>query len=257
MKERFFLIRCLICFLTPLSSYASELSADDIAQRSLERNALGFENAVAKINLVIVKSGSEKIRKVETRSSTKDGLARTWLRFHAPAEVAGTTFLIVQNNGRDDDQFLFLPALGKIKRITATQRNQQFMGTELTYADMQSQQLRASDFQRLTDEVREGISAYVIEATPKNKKESHYARTKSWIHKESFSPVRVEFFDVDNQLLKTLIVKNLQKKDNHWVAMNTLVKNVQSGNETRLLVEDINFDVKLSDEQFTQRALEE
>ena len=131
---------------------AEELTAEQIVDRSLEKNAFGFDEAIARVSLKLIsKSGSERVREIEIRSIVRDDLNRTLVRFHAPADVAGTGFLVLENADRDDDQYLYLPALGKVKRITGSQRNQRFMGTDLTYADLESRNLRKSTSKRLAD----------------------------------------------------------------------------------------------------------
>lgn len=239
-----------------LPAQADELTAQQIVDKTLDRNAFGFENAVAKLTLVIrSKRGSERVRAIEIRSTEAGGLGRTLVRFHAPADVAGTGFLILEKEEGDDDQYIYLPALGKVKRITGSQRNQKFMGTDLTYADMESRNLRKSTLKRLADKDIGGNSTYVIESTPDDPKDSQYGRTVSHIHKPSFVPLKVEFFDKKQKLLKTITVRRLEKKEGSWVAMDSVVKNVQASTQTQMVVEEISFSVKLSESEFTQRVL--
>ena len=237
---------------------AAELTADAIVDRVLERNSFSFDNALAELTLVLVsKKGSERTREIAIQSLEREGLNKTLVRFRSPADVAGTGFLVLESKDSEDDQYLYLPALGKVKRITGSQRNQRFMGTDLTYADLESRNLRRSDPKRLSDASVGGNPTYVIESTPKDLDDSQYGRTVSWIHTPSFVPLKVEFYDKQNRLLKTMDVKRLEKKSGKWVVMDSWIENVQSQTKTRMTVKSIRFDVKLSENDFTQRALQE
>jgi hypothetical protein len=229
-----------------------ELGAEQIVERALERNAFGFENAIAKIRLVISsKGGSDRVRDVEIRSKSGASL----MRFHSPADVAGTGFLVIENEGKDDDQYLYLPALGKVKRITGSQRSQKFMGTDLTYADLESRNLRKAKSTKLDDATVGGNEAYVIESIPEDPEASQYGKTITWVHKVSFVPLKVEFYDKKLELLKTLTVHKLEKRDEKWVVTDSSVENVQAGSKTRFTVTELDTKAKLADDQFTERAL--
>jgi len=255
---RWFTIFALIigCTLSSVVVSAEELTAQQIVDKSLERNSFGFQNALAQVQMTLVsKRGSKRIRNIEIRSIERDGLGRSLVRFRSPADVAGTGFLVIEHADADDDQYLYLPALGKVKRITGSQRNQRFMGTDLTYADMESRDLKDSALTRLADEKVGGNETYLIEAVPKEGSDSQYSKTRSWIHKKSFVPLKVEFFDKRNRLLKTLKVRKLAKKQGNWVSMDSLIENVQKKTKTEMLINEIDFDMKLDDSEFSQRAL--
>ena len=120
------LIACVSLMASPVM--ADGLTAQQIVDKSLERNKFGFQNAIADITLKLVsKRGSERVREVQIKSIEREGLGKSLVRFHAPADVAGTGFLLIEKADADDDQYLYLPALGKVKRITGSQRNQRFM----------------------------------------------------------------------------------------------------------------------------------
>ena len=253
------IVAYMVCAGFVLSSgtvSAAELSAQQIVDKSLERNSFGFQNALAQVTLTLVsKRGSERVRMIEIRSIEKEGLGRSLVRFRSPADVAGTGFLVIERDDADDDQYLYLPALGKVKRITGSQRNQRFMGTDLTYADMESRNLKDSALTRQPDEKISGNDTFVIDAVPNEGNDSQYSRTRSWIHKTSFVPLKVEFYDKRKKLLKTLKVRKLSKKQGNWVSMDSLIENVQKKTKTVMKINEIDFDVKMDDSQFSQRAL--
>ena len=258
-------MRCILtaCLLTlptlPAAAPAADdasLTAQQIVDKSLEHNSFGFENAIAKITLTLSsKRGSDRVREIEIRSQTKNDLSKTLVRFNAPADVAGTGFLVLENKDREDDQYLFLPALGKVKRITGSQKNQRFMGTDLTYADMESRNLKKSESTRHADENVGGNDAFRIESVPKNDADAPYGKTISWIHKVSYVPLKVEFYDKELKLLKTLKVKRLEKKEGRWVVMDSTIENVQEQTSTHMLINTLDLKANLGDAEFTEEKL--
>ena len=249
----------MIALLLPSLAFgnADGLSAEAIRDKVVENNSFGFNNARADVKLTLVSKRNtrrERIIRVDSLD-TKEG-KRTMVRFLKPADVAGTSFLSVEQQTRDDDQYLYLPSLDKSKRISGGQKNQRFMGTELTYADMESRDLKDGQVTRLPDEEYGGGQVFVLEAKPKESdKDSQYSRTKSWIHKVSYVPLKVEFFDRRGRLLKVLKVKRLEKQDGRWIARETLIQNEQSKAKTEMSISSIAFDVKLNPAMFTERAL--
>lgn len=250
-------VLALLLVALPLHGQAEEMTAEQIVDKVLERNAFGFENAVARISLrLLSKRGVERLREIEIRSREgKDGHGKTLVRFHSPADVAGTGFLVLQKKDADDDQYLYLPALGKVKRIAGSQRNQRFMSTDLTYADLESRDLRRARLRKLPDAAVGGVPTYVIEAMPEDPDDSQYSKTVSWIHQDAFVALKVEFYDKKGRLLKRLAVHRLEKKADRWVVTDSTIENVQAGTRTHMLVGSIDFGVELSDSEFTQRAL--
>ncbi len=248
----------LTLLAVPTLAVAEDLSTDAIIDRVLERNAFGFENAISQLELTLTsKRGKVRQRKVEIRSLREKELTKTLVRFHAPAEVAGTGFLVVENQDRDDDQYLFLPAIGKTKRISAVQREQKFMGTDLTYADLESRNLKDSATKKLPDATIGGNPTYVLESFPNKPKDSQYGKTISWIHKKTFVALKVEFYDKKMKLLKTLTVAEVRKKGDSWVVWDSTISNIKTKTKTRMKVDSLDTKVKLDASLFTKRALEE
>lgn len=235
---------------------AADPSAADIVARATENNAFGFANAVATVTLTLSRSdGQRRTRQLEIRSRTAAEGLRTRVRFLAPAEVAGTGFLVVEKKGGDDEQYLYLPALGKTKRITGRQRDDKFMGTDLTYADIQAKDLRSATYARLPDGELGGEPVYVVEAKPADAQTSPYSKTVSWVHQSAGVTLKMEFYDRAGKLQKLLSVKRLEKQAGHWVAMQSQIQDLQGGSSTAMQVDRVQFNATLTDADFTQQAL--
>lgn len=235
---------------------AEDLSAQAIVDRAMQTNAFGFSNAEARLVLTLTtKGGNVRQRDMLIRAMDKGGTSKTLVRFMGPADVKGTAFLVLGNKDGDDDQYLYLPALGKAKRISGSQRQQKFMGTDLTYADLEWRDLKKAQLTRLPDATVGNTPSYVVEAVPKAADDSQYNKTITWVHKDAYVPIKVEFYDKSGRLLKTLLVKRLEKKQGKWVATETLIKNAQEGTQTQMVVQKLDSAAKFAEEMFTEQAL--
>ncbi len=236
---------------------ADEPTAQAIVDEALRHNAFGFSDAVARVTLVMrAASGNERTRLMEIRAAERDGTTKTLVRFHAPADVAGTGFLVLSKGDGADEQYLYMPAIGKVKRITSNQRQQRFMGTDLTYADLEWGSLKRADLRRDADAKVGPYDAYVVEARPREGSDSAYGKTVTWIEKTSFVPLKVDFYDRDgSKVVKTLAVRRLERRDGRWVAMDSAVKDLTAGSETRMQVTELDTKARLDDAEFTERAL--
>ncbi len=241
-----------------LPAQAAELSAKEIVDKALDHNFFGFKQAEVDLKMdLIAPNGSLRKRRLNIRSYEDEaGLSHTLARFLEPADVAGTTFLVHENKEGDDSQFLYLPAFGKVKRITAGQKNQRFMGTDFTYGDMQTDSLKGAALTRLPDQKLSGQNVYVVEAIPQNGKEAQYSKTVAFIHPATFIPMMLEFYaKKSGEKVKELKVFNVKKIDNQWVIMKAEVRDLTKGSHTTLEIVTIDTTAKMTPEDFSQAAM--
>lgn len=251
----------LLATLAAGSAKAAELSATAIVSRTVAHHAFGFDGARVHLRLTLARQRgartSRRTREISVSTIRHEGRSKSLVRFTSPADIAGTGFLILANADAPDQQYLFLPALGKSKRIGGSQRHQRFMGTDLTYGDLESRSLRSSASRRLADGVVGGHPTYVIEATAVDAKTSGYGKTISWIDKNSFIPLRVQFFDERLRPLKTMEVVVFEQRQGRWVVMDSVIKNSQSNSQTRMQVTAIDLEPQFTADFFSKRALEQ
>lgn len=238
---------------------AAEPSASEIAQRALENNSFSTSNARATVELDVQKDGKTvRSRRIITKIKRKDGEVKSFVEFTAPADVAGTKFLSLEKNSESAEQFIYLPAFKKIKRVVGAQKAGSFMGTDFSYADLDGRDVDDAQWSRQKDETIDGVDCWVIEGQPKKTDEDdQYGRTLIWVHKEHFLPMRIDFFDRDKTTVKKrLLVKKLEKKNERWIAAESVMATLSKSTETRLKLASVDFDTPIPDDEFSQRALE-
>lgn len=237
---------------------SAELSPLEIAKEAFDKNTFAATNARVSIELEVLKSGKlVRQRKIETSIKKVDTRTRAFVEFSAPSDVAGTKFLSIEEENGGTQQFIFLPAFKKVKRIVGAQRTQSFMGTDFSYADLEGRDVEKANWKRLADEKIKGEDCYVLESVPKTPADEVYGKMVVWIHKQNLIPLKSEFYDKGSaEIEKRMIVEKLAKKDDRWVAMDSYMETPRKDSRTRLKVLAIDFKSEIPDSAFKKEALE-
>ena len=202
------------------------------------------------------KQGQESRRQIRGRSLevTGDG-DKSMSIFDSPADVKGTAFLSFTHVNKPDDQWLYLPALKRVKRIASKNKSGPFMGSEFAFEDMSSQEVDKYTYKWLRDETLDGKEVYVIERIPVDKN-SGYTRQIVWLDKEIDHPLKVEFYDRKDSLLKTLVPSDYkQYLGKYWRPGQMMMNNHQNGKSTLLIFSEYSFNNGFTDRDFDQNSL--
>ncbi|MGM0509180.1 MAG: outer membrane lipoprotein-sorting protein [Fusobacteriota bacterium] len=216
---------------------------------------------------LIDKNGEVNPRTIEIWGETYDkekDLSRQIMVFKAPASVKNTRFLQVENEDRDDDKWIFLPGLGRVRRISSSEGSSSFMGSDFTYDDMETRDIEEDTHKLLKEEKLGSYDCFVVESTPKNKEESQYDKRVSWITKKHFIPVRTKLYSKKTkEVQKEMTVKqNIKKVQDIWTVFETVMEDKESGHKTKLYVKRgengnpyIEYNKKIHPHRFSQRYL--
>jgi outer membrane lipoprotein-sorting protein len=249
----------LILLLLPLVAAAQtpEENGLAIAQEADRRDA-GFGDFTADILMILKnKQGREKIRKIRIRTLEVEGDGDKSLTiFDEPRDVKGTAFLTFSHKARNDDQWLYLPALKRVKRISSRNKSSSFVGSEFAYEDISSQEVEKYTYKRLRDEAYDGQECFVVESYPVDTKNSGYTRQVAWIDKSEYRTLKVDYYDRKGSLLKTLTIEGYQKYlDKYWRADKMNMVNHQNGKSTKLVWSNYRFRLGLKDRDFNKNSL--
>ena len=248
----------LILLSLPLSAHADSAAERGLAiAQEAERRDTGFHDSTASMQMILAnKQGDTSTRyiRVRTLEQLDDG-DKSLVTFDEPADVKGTNFLSFTHKTGPDDQWLYLPALKRVKRISSRNKSGPFMGSEFAYEDISSQDLEKYTYKYLRDETYEGMECFVIERDPVDKY-SGYTRQVVWIDKKEYRPQKIVFYDRKNAKLKTLTYSGYrQYLDKYWRADEMFMQNHQTGKSTRLIWEDYRFKTGLTDSDFNRNTL--
>lgn len=236
----------------------AEKRAQDIAKEALENNMFSTSNARADVALTVEKNGKViRERRLITKIKRDDREVKSYVEFTSPADVAGTKFLSIEEAGEAADQYIYLPAFKKVKRVVGSQRSRSFMGTDFSYADLDGRDPDSATWRRLDDAKIGGQSCIVLEATPKSSEEDGYAKSLFWVHEKHLVPMRIDFFGADGKTVKKRFsVKRLEKKDGRWVATDSEMQTLAKGTSTNLKLVAVDFGAEIPDADLTRQALE-
>ena len=237
--------------------------ADEAAEKGLaiateaERRDEGFGDTSATLQMILRnRHGDETTRQIRSRTlEVADDGDKSLIIFDDPADVKGTAFLSFSHKTGDDDQWLYLPALKRVKRISSSTKSGPFMGSEFAYEDMSSQEVEKYTYRYLRDESFDGRDHFVIERFPVDKK-SGYRRSIVWLDTAEYRAWKVEFYDRKDALLKTLTAQDFETyAGKHWRARQLQMVNHQTGKSTTLLFDDWIFGNGYSDADFNRNSL--
>ncbi len=201
--------------------------------------------------------GQESRRKLRSRVlEIKEDGNKSLTIYDTPRDVKGTAFLSFGHKAGDDDQWLFLPALKRVKRISSRNKSGSFMGSEFAYEDFASQEVEKYDYKWIKDAPFEGQPCFIVEYYPKDQKNSGYTRQVTWIDKKEYKVMKIEYFDRKDSHLKTLMFNGYKKYlDKHWRADEMLMINHQNGKSTQLYSSNYKFKTGLTDSDFNKNSL--
>jgi outer membrane lipoprotein-sorting protein len=251
-------IGLLILLSLPLS-----VLAQTAQERGLEialeadRRDTGFHDFTASMQMILRnRQGEQSTREVRVRTLEQDNDGdRNLTTFDEPADVRGTNFLSVTHKTGPDDQWLYLPALKRVKRISSRNRSGPFMGSEFAYEDIASQEVEKYTYRYVRDEDCNGQDCLVIERYP-TEAGSGYTRQVVWLDRQHYRPQRIDFYDRKNALLKTLTYSGYrQYLDKYWRADEMRMENHQTGKSTTLLWSDYRFRSGLTERDFERNSL--
>ncbi len=216
----------------------------------------GTEKATMTLDLINAHGDvTQRKMRMEIMEGTGDG-DRAILVFDWPADVKGTKLLTFTHKRGDDDQWLYLPAIKRVKRIASNNKSGSFMGSEFAYEDLSAPEVEKFNYKYLADVTEGGRAAYHLERYPVDKN-SGYKRQVLWMDKEYHSPLKVEYYDRKNELLKIAQFKGYKKTGKWWRWDMIAVENVQTKKKSVLTWKDRHLGAKVDAAHFDSAALEE
>ena len=258
-RKIFFIV--LVFALTGVFVYAQDagrpIDALSIVERS--RNRIQADTVSTRSRMVITARGGAVSERMMDQYSKKDGQGnnRSVIVFQDPATVRGTRFLTLENQDRGNDQWIFLPSLGRVRRIAGAEGSGSFVGTDFSYDDIASVDRRTDldNHRLLREENLNSRDCYVVESTPIDTG-YQYSRMLQWIDKENYVPHKVELYDRRGNQVKLLEILELREVQGRLAPMVTRMSTLAAGTSTSLNVTNLRYDDPIPEGVFTPNFLE-
>ena len=248
-----------ILILSHLSYSQANLPADEIIRRSQAAFYYPGTDMKAKVLMKLVtKDGKERIRDLTMLRKNLDkegGEQRYFIYFYKPPDVKDMTFMVWKYPGKDDDRWLFIPAINLVKRIAANDKRSSFVGSDFSYEDVSGRGAEEDNHSILKEEAFNGKDTYVIKSVPKDEGSVDYSYKVSWIDKESFIPLKEEYYDKRGELYKVFIADEVKEIQDFPTVTKRTMKNVQSGHRTEVTFKEVGYNNGIEDEIFSERYL--
>ena len=229
----------------------------EVAARA-DRSDRGFGDSEVELEMVLRNAAGRESRRnltITTLEIPDESVGdKSLVVFANPNDIKGTALLSYANILDPDDQWLFLPALKRVKRISSANKSGPFVGSEFAFEDFTALELNKYDYTWLRDELYDGFDADVIERTPRYEN-SGYTRQVSWVDRAVYQVRKVEFYDRRGDLLKTLTLADYREYDGIWRSHRMKMVNHQTGKSTDLIYGDYRFSVGLDDGNFVKGRL--
>lgn len=254
MMKKLLFAALLSVLLIPVAH--AKMSVDEIVAKANHAAYYQGKDGKAKVHMSIMDAqGRERTRDFVILRKDVDDKGDTEQKFYVyftrPADVNKTAFLVWKHIDKDDDRWLYLPALDLVKRIAASDERTSFVGSHFFYEDV-SGRTPSEDTHVLVEETP---NYYVIKSTPKDKKNVEFAYYKNWIHKTTFLPVKTEFYDKNDKVYRTYEALKVDTVDGHPTVTQSKMSDSNIGGYTLMDYSKVKYDIGLPDDIFTERYL--
>jgi len=227
--------------------------------KEIDSRDQGFIDSRTELQMNLTnRHGEKSVRKLKLstlENADPDAGDKSLTVFNYPRDIKGTAFLSFTKILDPDDQWLYLPALKRVKRISSANKSGPFVGSEFAYEDLVSFEIGKYGYKWLKDEACGDLQCFVIERLPKYEN-SGYTRQVVWVDKGEYRVQKVDFYDRKESLLKTLVQSNYEQYlDKYWRPLKMVMKNHQTGKATELVYSHYEFRVGVNESDFTPNRL--
>ena len=261
-KTMFFLPALLITAASFRHSHSASLTGDDIAQKVNTRDE--GKHIVQDFSMILTdKNGKKQERQTKIYRKDYADQRKSIIVYLTPTNVKGTAFMSFDyiNAAKDDDQWLYLPALRKTRRISSSNRGDYFLGTDFTYEDIKlGTKMSIDDYRRktTTEETIDGHKCYLVESIPVNDKiarELGYTKIHQWVDAEIWIVRKAQYWDVAGNLLKTTYAKEINKVQGIWTIQLLDAENHKTGHKTNIRFSNTSYQSGVADNIFSEESL--
>ena len=261
------MIKKILLTITISTTLLMAQSARDIMQKVQDRD--DGDNIITNLQMQLIdKSGHKRVRDMKTFNKDIGKDTKSLIFFLSPSDVKNTSFLTYDydDDAKDDDQWLYLPALNKVKRIPSSDKDGSFMGSDFSYTDMTKPNLNDYNFKLIKQSIvkrkKANEKVWIIQITPKTQKtveETGYKKTIAFVRQDNYMLTRAKYYLNKDRRYKYLDVKQVQTIDGIDVATITTMiskKDKRTIHKTILIRSDVKMNQDLKEDMFTTRTLE-
>jgi outer membrane lipoprotein-sorting protein len=259
-------MRILSCLLTaaltlPALTAATAAADAESAGRELAQavyDAPNGDDFAARAIMTLTEKGREPRQRQMYTLAVDRGAGERWslTRFTSPSDIAGVGLLTKDYPGDNNDQWLYLPALDRVRRVSSSRKGGRFVGSDLYFEDLRDREVSMDRHVYLGKGKVGQLVCKVLESTPVDADNSVYTKRRSWVHPGTLVPLRVDFYQAHSeQPVKRLIARRIKRIQGYWTVTDSIMQDLESGHQTRIQQTDVRYNQGIPDRLFTSRAL--
>lgn len=256
---RYLYIAIVIASLFSFPGTAHALSPDEVMKKA--QAAFLYPGKDSKIRVMmrlINREGKERVREMtmlRKNFGEAGGDQKYFIYFYQPSDVRDMTFMVWKYPKKDDDRWLFIPALNMVRRIAASDRRSNFVGSDFTYEDISGRDIEDDTHSIVKEEKVGDRDCYLIKSVPMDEKGTDYAYKLSWIDKERWLPLKEEYQSKKGEIQKVFTADEVKEVSGFWTVTKRTMKNMESGHRTEVTFEKVEYNLGMEDDLFTERFL--
>lgn len=251
-------VLAMLALLLPLDVLA--LTGEEVMKKSQADFLYPGKDFKARVMMKLVsKGGQERIREMTMLRKNFGGPGgdqKYFIYFFQPADVKDMTFMVYKYPARDDDRWLFVPAINMVRRIAAQDKRSSFVGSDFTYEDVSGRDIEDDTHALIKDEKLGTKDCFVIKSTPKAA-DVDYGYKLSWIDKGSYLPLKEEYYDKKGELYRVFTADEVKDIKGFPTVMKRTMKNLQSGHTTEVTYSKADYNIGIEDSFFSERFLKQ
>lgn len=240
------------------------LSAAEIVERYYRAFYYQGDDMIARVTMELIDADGgtrTRVMSMVRRDEADGGDQKYFIYFHEPGDVRRVTFMVWKYPGREDDRWIFVPAVDLVRRIAADDKRSSFVGSDFTYEDVSGRDVGAGGHRLLRQEELDGRLCYVVESLPRE--EVEYVERVSWIDVETYLPIREEYTDAQGEVYRVFTADRIETipaaDGNGATVYPTVVErtmtNRKTGHRTRVVFDEVAYDVGVDEDDFSERSL--
>lgn len=232
------------------------LTAEEIIAKSRLAFYYAGDDMRAEVMMELInKEGKKRLRELTMlrKDYEEGGDQKYYMYFYKPADIKDTAFMVHKYPDRDDDRWLFIPAISLVKRIAANDKFSSFVGSDFTYEDVSGRKPEEDSHTVIKKEELNGKACFVIESLPLGA--SEYTKRLSWIDQINFLPLKEEFYDRQGQLYRQFEAKEIEDINGILTIAKRMMKNIKTGHRTEATFQAVEYNLGIGDDIFTERYL--
>lgn len=254
MKTKLMILIMLMTFGRAGAVFAQELTAEQIVDKANLAAYYSGNDGISDVKMSIKDSqGRERVREFRILRLTLEqgGEQKFFVYFKKPADVSKMVFMVWKHLSTDDDRWLYLPALDLVRRIASSDKRSSFVGSHFVYEDVSGRGIETDTHELVgTDE-----GCYKIKNVPKEEKGGKFKYYFVWINKSNFIPVKAEYYNDQDEVIRTIEALSVADIDGHPTVTKSLAKDLERGGETTMDFTNIRYEAGLTEDIFTERFL--